>query len=379
MSISSAPLLKFGKLEFALDNFQYKKKRFNYSDIKHIGFYADKIVLYVKNEKPIVIRRNSIPRHLRNAFGSFIESLAQKTSEQRSLQYLNQIDKHGYFMYQGVKFYPDGRVIKNGNIYRLANAIIKDLQVAISKSGFLSPKLKFDIYIDGDVIAQLVDFIVENPGELKINPVNKPNILKNLLSMAAKLSRADSVISPAEIQVVTRFIDEVLKLKDSRKKEAFKLFDDAKKYPVDTFEKNAQVLLKTNHSDKNFLKMVVDFLFFIAISDGDLSAEEELLIFKAMTIFEIKECELINYKFIQEKRRKEEKFAAQEMEKRYFTILGIRAGSSKTEIHSAYRQLVSKFNPDKVHHLGEEFVEIAERKMREINEAYRYMQSAKYA
>lgn len=53
-----------------------------------------------------------------------------------------------------------------------------------------------------------------------------------------------------------------------------------------------------------------------------------------------------------------------------YTILGIKRGASQDEIKRAYRGLASKYHPDKVAHLGDEFRELAEIRFKEIQQAY---------
>jgi hypothetical protein len=53
-----------------------------------------------------------------------------------------------------------------------------------------------------------------------------------------------------------------------------------------------------------------------------------------------------------------------------YRILGIEKGVSKEEIKRAYRQLASQYHPDKVTHLGAEFRDLAEKRFKEIHEAY---------
>ncbi len=44
--------------------------------------------------------------------------------------------------------------------------------------------------------------------------------------------------------------------------------------------------------------------------------------------------------------------------------------ATQEEIKAAYREMMSKYHPDKVAHLGEEFQEIAKAKTKAINQAY---------
>ncbi len=53
-----------------------------------------------------------------------------------------------------------------------------------------------------------------------------------------------------------------------------------------------------------------------------------------------------------------------------YTVLGVQKGASGEDIKKAYRQLANKYHPDKVDHLGDEFKRLAEKRFKEIQEAY---------
>jgi DnaJ like chaperone protein len=55
-------------------------------------------------------------------------------------------------------------------------------------------------------------------------------------------------------------------------------------------------------------------------------------------------------------------------------ILGVLPSAKEKEIEQAYRKLVTKYHPDKVEHLGEEFQKLAHEKMLEIQKAYEALQ-----
>jgi hypothetical protein len=60
-----------------------------------------------------------------------------------------------------------------------------------------------------------------------------------------------------------------------------------------------------------------------------------------------------------------------------YEVLGVQPTASKDEIRSAYRKLANQYHPDKVHHLGEEFQQLAEIKFKAIQEAYQEIVNAK--
>jgi len=60
-------------------------------------------------------------------------------------------------------------------------------------------------------------------------------------------------------------------------------------------------------------------------------------------------------------------------EKDPHAVLGVEKNASADEIKKAYRRLVSTYHPDKVSHMGEEFQQLAEKKFKEIQEAYQQL------
>ena len=53
-----------------------------------------------------------------------------------------------------------------------------------------------------------------------------------------------------------------------------------------------------------------------------------------------------------------------------YKILGLDSNAEVSEIKVAYRKMATKYHPDKVSHLGEEFSKVAEEKFKAINDAY---------
>ena len=53
-----------------------------------------------------------------------------------------------------------------------------------------------------------------------------------------------------------------------------------------------------------------------------------------------------------------------------YRILGIPRSASIEEIKHAYRELAAKYHPDKLEHLGDEFKVLAEKRFKEIQQAY---------
>jgi len=59
-------------------------------------------------------------------------------------------------------------------------------------------------------------------------------------------------------------------------------------------------------------------------------------------------------------------------EARYAKVLGLPHNFTAPEIKERFRTLIASYHPDKVNHLGPELQEMADRKTREVLEAYEY-------
>lgn len=76
-----------------------------------------------------------------------------------------------------------------------------------------------------------------------------------------------------------------------------------------------------------------------------------------------------------EARRRSETWESQTEEKRHAAVLGLRGKVTPADLKRAYRELLAKYHPDKVNHLGAEFQRIAEVRTREIIAAYEFFQT----
>ena len=54
-------------------------------------------------------------------------------------------------------------------------------------------------------------------------------------------------------------------------------------------------------------------------------------------------------------------------------VLGVAKNATREDIKKAYRNLAKKYHPDKANHLGEEFRALAEKRFKEIQEAYQIL------
>ncbi|MCD6328314.1 TerB family tellurite resistance protein [bacterium] len=100
-------------------------------------------------------------------------------------------------------------------------------------------------------------------------------------------------------------------------------------------------------------------LYMVAMSDREFHHEEQRVIDKIAKHLDISNAE---------KKSIASEFVSDEQ--RGCQILGVSEYASNDEIKKAYREQASKYHPDRVSHLGKEFIELANQRFQVINEAY---------
>ena len=386
MTLSEDSPLVVNGLEIYPSKLQYKNIRCNFIDIEHIGWHwlsqtinvintqDVRLSLYIRGRnKPIIIKKKTM--YVAPKIVTAYNYIAKETFQNRLSFYTSQLEQSGGFTYDNCNIYSDGRVVSKGNTFNLSNADIEAFEITIKQGGLFSPKVIIDLNLDRDVILTLIDFILQNPQDPNIyienhkhqKEANKSTSLfiKDIVSLMAMLSGADGHVSPEEVAIVKSFLSETMELDKNQLSEAISIFNNAVSSP-NSFEFFAENLSRKFENERNMLSATLDLLFSIAIADGVLSAEEELLLLEAESIFGMKGGVYSHFK-------EQTSESSNYNDEYYYNVLGLSLNATQKEIRLEYKRLVMKFHPDRVEHLGEDFVNEAVIKMKEINKAYEYL------
>ncbi len=179
-------------------------------------------------------------------------------------------------------------------------------------------------------------------------------------SMLAKLVKTDGRIEREEIDTIERVMAEDLSLNPESRRYARHIFQTALQ-SHESFENFAIQFYNQFRYQPQFLELMIDILIRVAVSDGPLSEKEEKFIRSAVHIFNFAED---RYKTLRLK-------YVNDVEK-YYAVLNSKQTDSDEQIKRQYRKLVQDYHPDKIVSKGlpEEFVEFAQNKFREVQEAY---------
>ncbi|MBW2066107.1 MAG: TerB family tellurite resistance protein [Deltaproteobacteria bacterium] len=181
----------------------------------------------------------------------------------------------------------------------------------------------------------------------------------SLFSILGKFSKIDGLVTKDEIGVVQRFIDQ-LPITEEERQFAKQIFNQAKNSPYSIEDFAIQMYQVAKHQPDVLLSFL-DLLFQIAAADGGLHPGEEAALKRIKEIFRISDQQYESTKALYFK----------DLD-RYYRMLSCTPQSTNEEIKSNHKKLVKEFHPDRILSKGlpEEFIEFAEKKFREIQEAY---------
>jgi len=198
----------------------------------------------------------------------------------------------------------------------------------------------------------------------------------SMVSLMSKIAKVDGLISKEEVAKVEEIFEINMKLNYMQRKAAIKIFN-TEKDTIETFEYHCNVI-NENFNDSANLILVVDLLFMIALTDGVFSKGEEQLIKTSITIFNIKNTLYHQYLNQQKNEHQDRKSYTNEVYEEkisYYSVLGVSENSTFEEIKISYRELIIKYHPDKVSHLGSEIIKVAEYETKKLNGAYDYFKN----
>jgi len=188
-------------------------------------------------------------------------------------------------------------------------------------------------------------------------------------AMLGKIAKADGNVCELEIKVVQDFMRQRLNLDAAARQFAIGIFNEAKDNDT-SFEQYARQFGQIFSHDPQLRMLFYELLFAVAMADGKLHPAEDVLLREAPAYIGLhgNVYETVRRQFVSDLSQ-------------HYAMLGLQDGADLAEVKKAYRKLASEYHPDKVVSKGlpDDFIEFAESKFRDINEAYESITKAKKA
>lgn len=176
----------------------------------------------------------------------------------------------------------------------------------------------------------------------------------NLVGIIASVLKADGEIHPNEVQAVRKFFSDRLGYREESLEVVKRMLKEFLDQPLDLEALCADFRAKSDYSTRLLL---MECLNDIAMADGRLHPAEMAMIDRVAILLGVTEADRKTVKAVEGRKGDHE-------------VLGVTPGASSEEIRRAYLEMVKKYHPDRVAHLGEEFKELAHKKFVEIQAAY---------
>ena len=183
----------------------------------------------------------------------------------------------------------------------------------------------------------------------------------SLIVLSAKLSKADGQVSKEELIAVK----EKLKIPENEIENVGKIFNKAKEESTG-YEQYARQISQIYKNNPNVLEEVINILFYIAESDGNVSHSELVMIQNIAQIFGLNQSQ---FDSIKESRKSSDKLNP-------YIVLECSPKDSLQNIRKKYLKLSKEHHPDLLISKGvpQEVIAESKKKMRSINAAWDQIQ-----
>ena len=175
-----------------------------------------------------------------------------------------------------------------------------------------------------------------------------------MLILFASVMKADNELKKSELEFVKRFLIE--NFGKNYTKQRMELFKKILNQEIDINSVCNQI---KSHMDINSKIQLIHVLFGLSKADNPIHQNEINIITNIANLIGLNQSDFKSIKamFIEDT-------------KSSYKVLGLDSNANFSEIKDAYRKMATKYHPDKVSHLGDEFAKVAEEKFKSINDAY---------
>lgn len=229
------------------------------------------------------------------------------------------------------------------------------------------------------------------PKEIRQNPAfeGKNPVIASIMALCAMIAKADGNVTKGEIHFIRQFIKGHFGISNEEMNTYEAAFNYGKSHPED-YLFFTDIISGYYRTRRDYV-MALAYLFVgVAMQEGESSAAKEAQTKKIVIALGVSEYEYqaLRMAFQRQSGGYEQSYSGQgfsqysnqeDLVKKYTQVLGVREDASMAEIKKAYRKLVKEYHPDKLSSgsVPPEYIEFANQKIRDINEAYEYLEKVK--
>lgn len=215
---------------------------------------------------------------------------------------------------------------------------------------------------------------------------DKNPVIASIMALAAIVAKSDGAITKQEVSFLRQFVSKQFGIVGEELDSYGAAFNYGKNHPNEY--KDFTDIIISFYNRRDIMISIAYLLVAIAMQDEAISPKEDNQIRKILLELGLSEYE---YSSIKASFVKNESYyhsydsatgfgqTQDSLIKKYCEVLGVDERASMGDIKKAYRKLVKEYHPDKLaaESMPKEYVEFANEKIRQINQAYEYLQSVK--
>lgn len=215
----------------------------------------------------------------------------------------------------------------------------------------------------------------------------KNPVIASLMALSAMIAKSDGNVTREEINLVKQFITNHFGISRNEINSYADAFNYGKNHP-ESYEEFTQII-RAYYSTRRDVILAIAYLFVgLAMSGDGISEQKEqvarrILMSLGLSAYEYNalkaaftgESSGYSYQGTGAGRAQNQ----ESLVKKYCEVLGVSPDASMSEIKKAYRKLVKEYHPDKLASgsMPDDYIAFANQKIREINEAYEYLEKVK--
>ena len=227
------------------------------------------------------------------------------------------------------------------------------------------------------------------PLDIRSNPAftGKNPVIASLMTLSAMIAKSDGNVTKEEIKFIKQFIVGSFNITADEVNSYAGAFEygKANSDKVEVFT----AIIKDYYFTRPDMLLVIGYLFMgIAtleedkISDAKEHITKKILFnlgFNESGYRQIKSAVRGEYSEYENSYYNTSGYSKEDSIKKYCEVLGVSNDASLQEIKKAYRKLVKQYHPDKLaaDSVPPDYIEFANKRIREINEAYEYLEKVK--
>lgn len=224
----------------------------------------------------------------------------------------------------------------------------------------------------------------------------KNPVIASIMALAAMIAKADGNVSKEEIRFIKDFIVKQFGISTQEVNDYADSFDYGKRHPEE-YLAFTDMIYGYYRTRRDYVLALAYMLVGVAVQESDTTGEKEAQARKIVLALGLSEYEYqairmaylgqsqgYGYNYDQSYGYNQQGFGGgyttqEDLVKKYSEVLGVSEDASMAEIKRAYRKLVKEYHPDKLaaDSVPPEYIEFANKKIRDINQAYEYLEKVK--